>query len=107
LFATNSIAFASAKEFSIGTIPVFDEIKKTRRTVAYDHGKPAIHSLHPEKNPALAEEDDNNVVILIVFWNGKHDRLPASLPLSPKDIDAPETVATVLKKCRVRQCAKS
>ena len=94
-------------------LAVFDETENTRRSVAYDHGKPATHSLHPEKKPALAEEDDNTCdspitfVTLIVFWKGKHDLLPASLPLSPKDIDAPNTVATVLRNARVRRCAKS
>jgi len=38
-----------------------DEIENTRPSVAYDHGKPATHSLHPEKKPALAEEDDNTL----------------------------------------------
>jgi len=94
-------------------LAVFDETENTRRSVAYDHGKPATHSLHPEKKPALAEEDDNTCdspitfVTLIVFWKGKHDLLPASLPLSLKDIDAPNTVATVLRNARVRRCAKS
>lgn len=94
-------------EFSTGTAnPVSPSLMRSRTPGAASlmiTGSPQLiasiqkKNLRWRKRTIIRCDSPITFVTLIVFWKGKHDLLPASLPLSPKDIDAPNTVATLLR----------